>query len=149
MIRIYAVLIVFVLMLSGTVVVSAQSGGGYDLSWSTVDGGGHTIPSVASYIGPTLEGFLGKQNRDFEMADGAWSFLRYQHRTGTDAACGNWCIEPGEECDDGNQTDGDGCSAACVAVFPALPTLSFGGLAALVLGFFGLGVVALRRSTAG
>ncbi len=27
--------------------------------------------------------------------------------------CGNGAIEPGEECDDGNASSGDGCSAAC------------------------------------
>jgi large repetitive protein len=27
--------------------------------------------------------------------------------------CGNGAIEPGEQCDDGNVKDGDGCSAAC------------------------------------
>jgi cysteine-rich repeat protein len=28
-------------------------------------------------------------------------------------ACGNAQLDPGEECDDGNQTNADGCSAAC------------------------------------
>lgn len=27
--------------------------------------------------------------------------------------CGNWSVEPGERCDDGNTEDGDGCSADC------------------------------------
>jgi len=27
--------------------------------------------------------------------------------------CGNGVVEPGEQCDDGNTTDGDGCSATC------------------------------------
>jgi cysteine-rich repeat protein len=27
--------------------------------------------------------------------------------------CGNWQPDPGEECDDGNTTDGDGCSSTC------------------------------------
>lgn len=27
--------------------------------------------------------------------------------------CGNSVIEPGEQCDDGNTTDGDGCSSHC------------------------------------
>jgi cysteine-rich repeat protein len=29
--------------------------------------------------------------------------------------CGNNVIDPGEACDDGNQTDGDGCSANCLS----------------------------------
>ncbi len=29
------------------------------------------------------------------------------------ALCGNGTIDPGEECDDGNTTDGDGCTADC------------------------------------
>ncbi|MFQ5478578.1 MAG: hypothetical protein ACE5E4_08180 [Candidatus Binatia bacterium] len=28
--------------------------------------------------------------------------------------CGNGVLDPGEECDDGNQTDGDCCSSACI-----------------------------------
>ena len=31
----------------------------------------------------------------------------------TGPICGNGINEPGEQCDDGNQVDGDGCSAAC------------------------------------
>jgi cysteine-rich repeat protein len=31
-----------------------------------------------------------------------------------DVACGNAETEPGEECDDGNTVDGDGCSATCL-----------------------------------
>jgi cysteine-rich repeat protein len=31
----------------------------------------------------------------------------------TPAACGNTLLDSGEECDDGNTTDGDGCSATC------------------------------------
>ena len=30
-----------------------------------------------------------------------------------EAVCGNGQIEEGEACDDGNTTDGDGCSAVC------------------------------------
>jgi cysteine-rich repeat protein len=29
------------------------------------------------------------------------------------AACGNGTLDPGEECDDGNPADGDGCSSTC------------------------------------
>jgi hypothetical protein len=40
-----------------TLPVLAQSGGGYDLSWSTVDGGGYTFGSGGSY---TLGGTIGQ-----------------------------------------------------------------------------------------
>jgi cysteine-rich repeat protein len=32
----------------------------------------------------------------------------------TDPVCGNSSVESGEECDDGNKTDGDGCSSGCM-----------------------------------
>ncbi|MFC1655749.1 DUF4215 domain-containing protein [Patescibacteria group bacterium] len=37
---------------------------------------------------------------------------------GTDPVCGNNLREPGEECDDGNTINGDGCSAACEEELP-------------------------------
>jgi cysteine-rich repeat protein len=33
---------------------------------------------------------------------------------GAAAVCGNDLLEPGEECDDGNTLDGDGCTATCI-----------------------------------
>ncbi len=38
-------------------VVLAQSGGGYDLSWSTIDSGGHTFSTGSSY---SLGGSIGQ-----------------------------------------------------------------------------------------
>jgi cysteine-rich repeat protein len=35
------------------------------------------------------------------------------------ACCGNDVIDPGEDCDDGNRTDGDGCSSTCHGDCPA------------------------------
>ena len=127
---------------SGTVTLQAFCDGAESSAavFRAVDGGGHTISSIASCIGPTLEGLFGKQNRDFETAEGDWAVLPHQHLAGTDAACCNWCVEAVEECDDGNPIDGDGCPATCVAGGSALPIVSFGGLAALVLGLLGAGV---------
>ncbi|MCK6550777.1 DUF4215 domain-containing protein [Myxococcota bacterium] len=34
--------------------------------------------------------------------------------------CGNGAVEPGETCDDGNLTDGDGCEASCAPTPPAV-----------------------------
>ena len=41
-----------------------------------------------------------------------------------DDVCGDGRLEPnnGEECDDGNLTDGDGCTAACLVEIPPVPT---------------------------
>ncbi len=35
--------------------------------------------------------------------------------------CGNWIIEPGEECDDGNTVAGDGCDGECMETVPRTP----------------------------
>lgn len=34
-------------------------------------------------------------------------------------ACGNYVLDPGEQCDDGNPFSGDGCSSTCVLEDPA------------------------------
>jgi len=44
-----AVVLAVCLFLVATSVVLAQSGGGYDLTWSTVDGGGWTFSSGGAY----------------------------------------------------------------------------------------------------
>jgi len=41
------------LLLLAAPAVLAQSGGGYDLSWSTVDGGGETFPGQSARTGST------------------------------------------------------------------------------------------------
>jgi len=38
--------------------------------------------------------------------------------SGSVSDCGNGVVEPGEECDDGNDDDGDGCDHACVVECP-------------------------------
>lgn len=38
------------------------------------------------------------------------------HLTYVEIVCGNGNVEPGEECDDGNDSDEDACSTACIAV---------------------------------
>lgn len=43
-------------------------------------------------------------------------------------ACGNGAIEPGEECDDGNTTAGDGCSAICQCDSGGTPNCDDGDL---------------------
>ncbi|GEM_PF-6461705 len=41
--------------------------------------------------------------------------------TATVAVCGNNKVENGEQCDDGNTKDGDGCSATCIVEVKAVP----------------------------
>ena len=52
--------------------------------------------------------------------------------------CGNGVPEAGEECDDGNNDDGDGCSADCLlepsAGIPMVPPSALILLAALLFG---------------
>jgi cysteine-rich repeat protein len=44
--------------------------------------------------------------------------------TASDGSCGNGILDATEACDDGNTTDGDGCSAACARVFTGALTAS-------------------------
>jgi hypothetical protein len=63
--------------------ISAQSGGGYDLSWSTIDGGGG-VSAGSSYI---VMGTVGQpddapamSSADFRLAAGFWAgaWVSYQ-----------------------------------------------------------------------
>ncbi len=48
-------LAVVVMLLVAVTAISAQSGGGYDLTWSTLDGGGATFSTGGSYsLGGTI-----------------------------------------------------------------------------------------------
>ncbi len=44
------------------------------------------------------------------------------------ARCGDGILDSGEECDDGNTNDGDGCSSECLEVPVIIPTTSAWGL---------------------
>ena len=57
------------LLLTG--IALAQSGGGYDLSWSTVDGGGHTSSSGGGY---TLGGTAGQPDAGV-LSDGSYTLV--------------------------------------------------------------------------
>jgi hypothetical protein len=56
-------------------VAVAQSGGGYDLSWNTVDGGGHTFSAGGDY---SLGGTIGQPDagllvgRGYTLGGGFW-----------------------------------------------------------------------------
>jgi cysteine-rich repeat protein len=50
---------------------------------------------------------------DGSFAHTAARYDRFKVISTTPPVCGNGTVEPGEQCDDGNTTSGDGCSATC------------------------------------
>lgn len=56
-------------LLLGAVVANAQTGDGYDLSWSTIDGGGATFSEGGGY---TLGGTIGQPDAG-GMSDGGYA----------------------------------------------------------------------------
>jgi len=58
--------------------------------------------------------------------------------------CGDGILDPGEECDDGNNVNGDGCDENC-RIEPVVPATSTWGLFALALMIPVLGTIALLR----
>jgi len=73
--RVWSRLPAHCLLLLAAVPVLAQSGGGYDLTWSTVDGGGMTFGTGAGY---TLGGTAGQADAGiltgggYTLAGGFW-----------------------------------------------------------------------------
>ncbi len=59
--------------------------------------------------------------------------------------CGDGLVQPdaGEECDDGNRQNGDGCSSTCLP--EGVPTLGEWGRLLLALALTAIGVLVLRR----
>jgi len=67
-----------ILLLSG--IVMGQSGGGYDLSWSTIDGGGYTFSTGGGY---TLGSTIGQPDAGamsgggYTLGGGFWGGIEY------------------------------------------------------------------------
>jgi hypothetical protein len=63
------------LLLIGVAMVYAQTGNGYDLTWNTVDGGGHTFSTGGDYI---LGGTVGQPDAglmtggEYTLSGGFW-----------------------------------------------------------------------------
>jgi cysteine-rich repeat protein len=56
--------------------------------------------------------------------------------------CGDDIVSGGEQCDDGNNVDGDGCSAQCISEVPTVGEWGLGALGVLLLA---AGALAVRR----
>jgi hypothetical protein len=70
-----ALLVVLALLAAGVVIVYAQSGGGFDLTWNTLDNGGVTFATGGGY---TLGGTVGQADAatwsggGYTLAGGFW-----------------------------------------------------------------------------
>jgi cysteine-rich repeat protein len=58
--------------------------------------------------------------------------------------CGDGSLDPGEECDDGNNDDGDGCAADCT-IEQDVPATTYGGMAVAALLLLVASATFLRR----
>jgi len=70
-------------LLSAAAPIGAQSGGGYDLTWNTVDGGGAMFSTGGGY---SLGGIIGQpdagtlSNGGYTLAGGFWNGAAAQYR---------------------------------------------------------------------
>lgn len=69
MIRRPAILVILIVLALSSAVALAQTGGGYDLSWSTVDGGGGTS-SGGTF---SLSGTVGQPDASTAMTGGTYT----------------------------------------------------------------------------
>lgn len=75
--------LVALLSLAVAASVSAQTGGGYDLTWSTIDGGGYTWSEGGGYA---LDGTAGQPDAGmlsgggYTLSGGFWISAPAQHR---------------------------------------------------------------------
>jgi hypothetical protein len=80
---ILVVALVFMIVASGAALVSAQTGGGYDLTWSTTDGGGYMFSTGGGY---SLGGTIGQPDAGvlsgggYTLAGGFWAGVDIQYK---------------------------------------------------------------------
>jgi cysteine-rich repeat protein len=99
-------LVVTCLLACGPRLISSDAGEGTTSTTETVGSTTETVGSTTGSDGSTTE--TGDPSSETET----------ETETGTDdgpGICGDGALDPGEECDDGNLIDDDGCSAQCVA----------------------------------
>ncbi|KAK6510558.1 hypothetical protein TWF506_009663 [Arthrobotrys conoides] len=96
----------------------------------------------------------GEGSRDF--SDGTSGIPYILVRGASPIGCGNGKLDPGEECDDGNTNDGDGCNSACRFEAGFKKQASGGKIAGGVIGAIagvaalgGLGFLAVTKTVWG
>lgn len=89
----FGLLFSILLLLASVSGISAQSGGGYDLTWNTLDGGGYTWSEGGWY---TLGGTIGQADAGalsggtYTLSGGFWGGLAPQHRLYLPLVIRNW-----------------------------------------------------------
>ncbi len=109
----------------------------------------NTAHALASFM--YTNGLPSFDNTGVEAAHGF--LLLKPDSTGIDLArvefrvvsCGNSTLDPGEECDDGNTSDGDGCSADCLVEGEGVPVLPEPGLVLFAVLLMGTSAWLLRQ----
>ena len=74
-------------------------------------------PDAVLFVGGIHIGWSAESSAEFEFAEEA-----------DEPTCGDENLDDGEECDDGNNADGDGCSAICTIEEDVVPTCGDGTL---------------------
>jgi cysteine-rich repeat protein len=90
--------------------IESISGGSSSTNFKNQSAGGQISTGISSNINKIYSGIL------------YWLFPSI-----TGAVCGNNIIEAGEECDDGNTANGDGCSSTCQTEEEEVPPTGGGG----------------------
>lgn len=95
--------------------VAGQRLNGYEFSWNWTDPIDDTSTDdadIASWV--TIGGGLFDVDQD-AIPDGCTASCTAEGSEPIVAICGNGDLETGEDCDDGNTTNGDGCSDSCLS----------------------------------
>ena len=73
------------------------------------------------------------------LLESSWDFAVREEIIGQEPVCGNGIIETGEQCDDGNIANGDGCSSSCQTEDTNVTTTPGTGVAPVSSGTSGSG----------
>jgi cysteine-rich repeat protein len=90
-----------------------SSGGSGAMGGAGGSGGGDTAKDASADRADPPDGVSGDATGGRGGASGAGGAMPTGGAAGGSGACGNSTLDVGEGCDDGNQSDGDGCSHAC------------------------------------